>query len=392
MTKFQDLLPYANTDRQREMLVALDEHGSYRKAAKAIGGNHSNILAAVKKIKDRAAIQGHSPEHDMTHTAPDTHFVKGVSTFYDDKGKPRRQWVKTDIKKEALAKAMAALVEGLKADLGNVHVPVPSPECPDDDLLACYMMGDHHLGMKADPGRTGGDDWDLDIAEDVVVRAVANLASKNHNAKHALLANLGDFFHANDSANVTPASKHALDVDKTFAHAIRTAARIYRSIIQILLEAHETVTIINARGNHDQDAALWLNEMLKELYAQEPRLHITDNTTKFVHHRWGTNLIVTHHGDRIKPEKLCEHATRNLAKDWGECEHRFGWMGHIHHASSKELGYGMTVESWSVLCAPDAYAADHGYGQQRSMSCVVLHRHHGEDCRYKVGIKELKYD
>jgi hypothetical protein len=326
----------------------------------------------------------------MHHTAPDTHVVKGSSTLYDDDGQVKLQWVKTDLKKEMLSEAIHAIVDGLKSELRGVHEAQPTPECANDDLLACYMIGDHHLGLLALPERTGGDPYDIDIAEDLVVRATAKLAYRNSDAKHGLLVNLGDFFHANDQTGQTPASKHNLDVDRTFADAIRSAARTFRALVQIMLETHETVTLINSRGNHDQDSALWLNEMLKELYAEEPRVTIIDNTTKFVHYRFGKNLIVTHHGDRIKPEKLCEHATKNLARDWGECEHRFGWMGHIHHQTAKELGHGMLVESWSVLCAPDSYAADHGYSQNRSMSCVVLHRDHGEDCRYKVGIKELR--
>jgi hypothetical protein len=380
------------TPRQSEIIDAVIKCGTQSAAAEMLGISKRTLERGLQRVRNKAARQGYSPQHNMVHTAPDTHVVKGVSTFYDESGNPIRQWVKTDLKKDMAVEAIHALVDGLKGELRGVHTSRPAPECANDDLMACYMLGDHHLGMIAIPERTGGQPYDLDIAEALVVQATTKLARRNKDARHALLVNLGDFFHANDQTGQTPASKHNLDVDRTFADAIRTAARIYRSLVQILLETHETVTIINARGNHDTDSALWLNEMLRELYADDPRVTITNNATKFVHHRFGKNLIVTHHGNRIKPEKLCEHACKNLAKDWGECEHRFGWMGHIHHQTQKELGHGMLVESWSVLCAPDSYAADHGYSQNRSMSCVVLHREYGEDCRYKVGIKELDTD
>ena len=33
-----------------------------------------------------------------------------------------------------------------------------------------------------------------------------------------------------------------------------------------MLEVHDEVVIINVRGNHDPDASLWLNEMIKLYY------------------------------------------------------------------------------------------------------------------------------
>jgi len=94
-----------STQRQCEIIDAIIKHGSQAKAAKALGINSRSLERMLKRVKQSASRQGWSPDHDMIHIAPDTHLVKGVSTFYDEDGKPIRQWVKTDLKKEDQAEA-----------------------------------------------------------------------------------------------------------------------------------------------------------------------------------------------------------------------------------------------------------------------------------------------
>lgn len=54
------------TVRQLEYLEAIEKHGSIRAAAKHLGVNKSTINEAVASVKKKAALRGHSPDHDMT--------------------------------------------------------------------------------------------------------------------------------------------------------------------------------------------------------------------------------------------------------------------------------------------------------------------------------------
>lgn len=85
------------TPRDVQILDAIESEGSERKAARALGLSPGTISNAVAKLRARAARQGYSPEHDMTRTAPDGFYTKGVSSYINKKGELAGQWVKTNI-------------------------------------------------------------------------------------------------------------------------------------------------------------------------------------------------------------------------------------------------------------------------------------------------------
>jgi len=80
------LRQYCFTDRQRQVLDAIQECGSQRKAATSLGIGPSAIQGHIYTIKRAAAKQGWSPDHDMTNSVPEGFHVKGVSTLYDQDG------------------------------------------------------------------------------------------------------------------------------------------------------------------------------------------------------------------------------------------------------------------------------------------------------------------
>ena len=386
---YKELMEWASP-RQLEILEALISTNNKTKAAANLGISTSTVSSCVRRVQAKAAKQGYSPKHDMVHTAPDTHIVKGVSSYYDEKGNLSRQWVKTDLKKGAELEAMKAFAEGLAEDLAGKHTISAKPTNTNNELMSCYVIGDHHLGMLAHAAITGGDDYNIDKAESLLVEAFDKLITRGVDASTGLLVNLGDFLHANDLTNTTQ-SGHVLDVDGHFSRAYKAAGSLLRLIVSMMLAKHEKVVVLNARGNHDRDAALSLNIMMEVLYENDPRVEVLDNVSKFVSYTYGSNLVVTHHGDRMTPQKVYEHVTRTMSKQWGDTTHRFCWMGHIHHKTAREIG-GMVVESWNVLSPVDNWHADSGYGSDRSMTCVVLHKEYGEYIRHKVGIKELDVD
>jgi len=155
-----------------------------------------------------------------------------------------------------------------------------------------------------------------------------------------------------------------------------------------MLEKHNQVWLVNVRGNHDPDAALWLNEVMRLYFEEDPRVKVFDNASKFVWWQWGKNLIVTHHGDRIKMANLHGSIVSNLRKQWGESDHTFVWTGHIHHKNQEEYS-GALFESWNILAPADSYHAGAGYASSRSMTCVILHKLYGEQGRLKANIQEL---
>ena len=123
-------------------------------------------------------------------------------------------------------------------------------------------------------------------------------------------------------------------------------------------------------------------------FEDNPRVKVFDNASKFMWFQFGKNLIVTHHGDKIKMANLYGSITKNLRKEWGESDHVFVWTGHIHHKNQEEHG-GALFESFNILAPVDAWHAASGYSSSRSMSCIVLHKDYGEEGRLKVNTERI---
>jgi len=384
------LLDYCVTEHQRKVITLHEEGLGYQKIGERLGIGKYSARDIVKNVKGKAAKQGHSPDHDMIHTVPDGFSVKGVSTYYNDEGKPVGQWVKSQSDKEhALQVALDHFKQGLKDDLKGLAKPIKKSKAQKHkDRMAVTIVGDHHLGMLAWSPETGGDPWDLQIAQDTLIKGVDKLVASTGDCSVGVLLNVGDMIHANNLKGETGAGT-SLDVDGRAGKTIRAAGNLFQIIVTRMLQQYDEVWLINARGNHDPDAALWLNEMLRMYYEKEKRVKVFDNFNKFIHFEWGNNFVVTHHGDKIRTRQLYEAITRDYPQEWGRTKYRFAWTGHIHHKQAEELG-GLTWESWSVLPPNDAWHSGAGYGSQRSISCVVLDKEYGEFSRFKVGIEALQ--
>lgn len=380
----QTLLQYCQTDRQREVINAIIEAGSQRKAAKAIGVSKQSIDCVLKTIRKHAAKAGHSPDHDMVHTVPDGYLVKGVSTYYNKDGKAAGQWVKSSIDSERQLEIMREAIEALCKDVKPVD-PVAFNCEVLSDLMTVYPIGDAHIGMRSWHEECG-EDWDLSIAEDKFNKVFHRLINSSPSTQEAVIINLGDWFHADNVDGVTERSGHKLDMDGRYAKMIRVGMRIIRQIIHYALTNHERVLVINAIGNHDDTGAMWLSSALENIYENEPRIIVDSSPTPFHYVRFGKVLIGAHHGHTCKSDKLPLVMATDRAKDWGECEYRYWHTGHIHHDTLKEYP-GVKVESFRTIAAKDAYATWNGYRSGQDSKAIVYHKDFGEVERHTVNLR-----
>jgi len=377
------------TQRQCQIIDAVIFHGSNGKAAESLKIDKRGLIRTLKRAKEQASRQGWSPDHDMTHSVPDTHVVKGVSTFYDENGTPIRQWVKSDLKKESQEAALQAFADALVQDLPK-YKPLPNKPIKDlPEQLTAYAIGDAHVGMFVTKERNGDSDWNLEIAERVTVGAIESLIKASGGSDTALMLDLGDFGHTDSLNNTTSSNTTHMDVSGDYGESIAAQVRIYRRSIDLMLESHNKVVLMMVRGNHNSSTSRCMNVMLQAFYEKESRVEVMDNAHKFQHITYGNNLLVTHHGDRMKPQRGFEYVTRSLAKEWGQCEHRHLLMGHVHHHTAVEIA-SMLVETFQALPAGDAWHSDSGYGAKRTMSAIVYDKQHGEIQRHKVGIGQLE--
>ncbi|MGY3265820.1 hypothetical protein [Lysobacter sp. HA35] len=334
------------------------------------------------------AKQGHAPDHDMHHTVPAGYLVKGVSTMYDGDGNVRAQWVKSAIDPDQQEAILQAAREAFCTDL-----PQAEPRKPEGDrwlkhLLAAYPIGDAHIGMLSWAAETG-EDWDLAIAERIQCGAMRALVEGAPPTAKAVIINLGDWFHYDSMEPVTSRSGHVLDSDGRYAKMIGVGIKVIRQCIESALMKHREVHVINVVGNHDDTGALWLAAALAHIYEREPRVTVEQSPAPFTYFRHGRTLVGCHHGHSCKADKLPGVMAADRPQDWGATEHRYWWLGHVHHQSVKEYP-GVSVETFGTLAAKDAYATAGGWRAARNMKCIVLHEEHGEVARHTVNPAMLK--
>jgi len=381
----EGLRPFA-TEAQWRHLTALAEHGTERAAAAALGIHKRMFWTTKSAVMAKAARQGWSPKHDHTHVVPEGYMLKGVSTYYrtdKDTGVTTigGQWVKTkedqarqwELFKEAAA-AFADEIPRIKPTKGPLHT--------SDDLMACYPIGDHHIGMLSWDQETG-DNYDLSISETLLMNAMAHLVSIAPNSSRATVAVMGDFMHYDSFKPLTPTHGNLLDADSRFPKMVRVAIRALRTTVAEALKRHREVRVIVEIGNHDLSSSIFLMECLSALYENEPRVTVDTSPRHFHYFDFGKCLVMTHHGHGPKMQDLPLIMATDRPEEWGRTSYRYIWTGHVHHDQVKDFA-GVKVESLRVLAPLDAHAHQSGYRPMRDMKAIILHREFGEVARHTV--------
>lgn len=388
MTYYLDpLLEQFATERQWQYLKAVAEHGSGRAAAQATGWDHGSISRAQREVVKKAAKQGYSPQHDFTHVVPDGQKVRGVSTYYDKEGMVRGQWVKSAEDKERQAEMLQEWVSAFASELPKEE-PVQMPEYGSKALMACYPVGDHHLGMLSWDEETGNN-YDMKIGERLLMGAANHLVGMAPACEKAAIIFLGDFMHYDSFEAVTPSSRNQLDADSRYPKMVRAAIRSMRYLIRRALTRHQNVHVIVEIGNHDLSSSIFLMECLHNVYEFEPRVTVDTSPAHYHYFTHGKVLVGIHHGHGTKMQHLPLIMAHDRPREWGAARYRYWWTGHVHHDQTKDY-HGTKVESFRVLAGNDAWAAQKGYRSMQDMKCVLLHEEYGEVSRHTVNPEMLK--
>jgi hypothetical protein len=380
MTNYNDLIQFA-TVRQIEYIEAIEKHGGIRKACREEGWHRSGVSASLDRLKQKAA--QHLPSmHDYTKRVPDGYTLKGVSQYIDRNGKVGGQWVKTSADAQAQQEMLKAAVEAMCEDI-SPQATTPAPVSTFGNLCNVYTLTDSHVGMLA-WHREGGQDWDLTIAETILVGCFEQMVNSAPKAGTAVIAQLGDYLHYDSAlAAVTPQSGHALDADGRMPKMVNVAIKILRTVINLALQRHERVVLLLAEGNHDISSSVWLRAMFKALYENEPRLEVIDSELPYYTYQHGETMLAWHHGHLAKNDSLPLLFAAQFPKVWGNTVKRYVHCGHRHHTHIKEHS-GITVEQHPTLAARDAYAARGGWIAERQVTAITYSDKYGQVARNTV--------
>lgn len=363
------------TPREREIVAAVQEHGSTRKAAVALGIHHGTIDHAMRRIRRKdpawqaaAEAHGFDPKHGGWWKQPPVDDKPGVSVF---------------IRREDDAQSAA---EALRAafDAYEPVAPTAPPRLSDDDLMNVVKLPDVHMGMHAWSRETGAD-YSTKIAATVVRDALGALVPRLPPAGHGVLIALGDFYHQNDATNMTPRSRHILDVDGRFLKVMEAGAFAMIAAIDLMLDHHAQVEVVILPGNHDPQMAQMLALALRLRYEREPRVTVHDGAGLWWVREHGQVMLAATHLHAIKFEAVPGYIAAEWPESWGRTRHRYAFTGHEHRERTRDFP-GVNVETLRPITARDAYAAG-AYHSTREVSAMTFHRNRGRVSRIYEAIQ-----
>jgi hypothetical protein len=388
MQKYEYLWQFAKTPRQFELLEYLLKSESIRDAAEDLGISERGIYRTLQKMTAEAAKAGVSPDRGVNHQVPDGFVVKGTSTLYDETtGEAKLQWVKTQSAVEnRLEEIHQAIFEAMEEHKG-VYRPRKAPKSESSDLMTAYVLGDPHIGCYAH-AQEAGENFDVKIAREDLLAATSRLIRAAPKTDRALIANLGDFFHADNRGNTTSRGT-SVDVDTRWPLVLQAGCMLMVDLITMSLSKHPSVTVLNCIGNHDDHSSVMLSAFLGAYFHEEERVEVLPTTNKFHYVQHGKTLIGATHGDTVKVNSLSEIMATDQPEMWANAQHRYWYTGHIHHKTKQELR-GCVVESFRTLAARDAWHMNSGYRSGRDMYCIVHDKEYGEVERHRCDIRRAR--
>ena len=370
------------TDEQ--VIEALESGLSIRKSAEKLGCSHSNLI----KRRDSLVRRGRwGTNNQLDKPAPEP-FLLNRRSEHTGKDGTITGW---NIYEPDKVKAFQMLQEAVKAMAEEVPPAPPVTSIPpqgQDNITNLYVITDYHLGMMAWGEETGAD-WDMKIAEDMLLNWFKRAIESAPAASSAILANIGDFLHWDGMEAVTPASKHLLDADTRFTKLIRVCIRVWRQIIPMLLQKYESLHVIMADANHDPASESWMREMLHAFYEYEPRVTVDTSADTYYCYEFGKVSLFFHHGHKRKPANIDTVFTAKFREEFGRTSFSYAHMGHLHSVDVKETNL-MLVEQHRTLAAPDAYASRGGWISGRDAKVITYHKDYGEVARCTISADMLK--
>jgi len=366
--------PPLSEERMIEAVQAVREHGGIAAAARALGMPSSTLESRYSKARERGLHLSVGAQDAMRATGLNgLEISSGWRHAYDGDGK-KIETVYFSVPKDAPEAQEDVLQRIREAFEGMAPAePVAAPERNMGELCTLYPLFDVHFGMRAWGRETGSDDYDTNLAVEDLKQAVGDVMAWTPDSAKAIILIGGDFFHADDSTNQTPRSRHPLDVDGRHFKVMETGIAAVSHLIETALHKHQSAYVRVMRGNHDEHSHVALTFALSQRYRNEPRVTVEQEPRDIFMYQHGACMIAAHHGDKAKAQQLVM-VLADICPFWSASRHRIVMTGHVHHDQVKEFP-GIRWESFRAFCPPDAYGSQ--FAPRRAMQALTFHADRG---------------
>jgi len=260
-----------------------------------------------------------------------------------------------------------------KEALGKGHLPrkkVPKIKMGDVDPYAVVMSPtDLHFGSSCWIDETGNH-YDTEEAKSRLINRTHNLISRlPGRPERIFLATGSDWFHIdNEQGHTTSGTPQDMSTSPT--QIFMDGCELAREHIE-LLRGVCPVEVLFMRGNHDRHLAIALMMYLKAIYEEVEDVSIVVDPKLRQYVSWGNTLMGFTHGDGVKGMDLPSLMAKEEWQQWGSCENKIWFHGHLHHQSVIEKGGAMVVQLPS-LAGDDRWHYRKGYVLSRPGLCAHM--------------------
>jgi hypothetical protein len=249
--------------------------------------------------------------------------------------------------------------------------------------LVEVSIPDLHFGQLSWAKETRGADYDVKIAEAVNLSAVSHMAenAKSYNPEKILFLLGSDYFNVNNK-EATTAHGTPQDEDSRWMKSFSLGCDMAIKSID-LLSAIADVHVIVIRGNHDEERAYYLGEVIAAWYRNNGNVTVDNSPVVRKYFQWGKSLIGMAHGHNERPEQLPLLMATEEPVKWAATEYREFHVGHLHHSNIKSFQQateqcGVRVMVLPSLAAASAWTASKGFHAIREAEAFVWNKEYGK--------------
>ncbi len=245
---------------------------------------------------------------------------------------------------------------------------------------AVFSVYDTHFGKLAWKPETG-ENYDLQIAEDIYSKAVDDLLDYTMGREITQI----DFPVGNDALHIdkldnTTTAGTPQDTDGRLPKIFNTCCRAHIRAVGRLLEVFPAaiVYVKYVPGNHDYLLAWFLTRHIETYFKDNPKVVVDSSPSARKYSSFGCNAILFTHGKEEKVDKLSYIMAAEKPKLWAATECREAHIGHGHRKGEirwvgVEESEGFVVRRIPSLTPPDAWHYLKGYVNNRRAAEVFLY-------------------
>jgi hypothetical protein len=263
-------------------------------------------------------------------------------------------------------------VENILGDAGAKDIPRLHIPPTKRKFIAVISPTDFHWGKKGDVYECG-EAYDRPTAKKRLISStekVLEILVKQGVPEKIVIGIGSDFFNA-DNYNGTTTSGTPQDNDGNMVDILATGCELMTAYIDLLRQVAPVEMVLMA-GNHDRVLSVSLHLYLQAWYRNCKDVTTVKSATSRQYITYKNNLLCFHHGDGVKKTSdLARLAAVEAPQEWGSCDHRMVFTGHLHYEKIEE-DRGFVRYQLPSLSGEDKWHARSGYVGNRKIVAAVL--------------------